>query len=243
MRAAPYQQSAYRSQVSRRSRLASAVLAALVVFALLAALIWMGAIPNRVREIERTLATFDVMPGTPSPKPVSKVAKAQPVQTRSAPTPPPPKLPPLPKSTAPKMIVLSREDFAASDIGKLPARGDDPGAGKASANSASVYGPGDGPGGKTLYNAEWQREPTRAELAFYMPAKAEEGWGMIACQTIERNHVDNCRVLGESPGSGIGRGLRQAAWQFLVLPPRINGKPQIGAWVRIRFDLVRGVTK
>lgn len=45
--------------------------------------------------------------------------------------------------------------------------------------------------------------------------------------------------MGETPGSGISRGLRRAAWQFLVRPPLRNGKPMMGVWVRIRFDLIR----
>lgn len=143
------------------------------------------------------------------------------------------------------MIVLSAADYAASDIGSIrgtaPARGE--GEGGTATASRSVAGPGAGPGGKTLYAADWYREPSGAEIAPYMPANAREGWGMIACRTIDRYHVEDCRVLGETPGSRIGQGLRQAAWQFLVIPPRENGRPMLGTWVRIRFDLVRGVER
>ncbi len=105
-------------------------------------------------------------------------------------------------------------------------------------DSASIYGPGEGPGGARLYNAEWFREPSRAELAGYMPARSPPGgWAMIACHTIPDNHVDNCRELGESPlGLGRARALRQAAWQFRIKPPRIGGRKLVGAWVRIRID-------
>jgi hypothetical protein len=71
-----------------------------------------------------------------------------------------------------------------------------------------------------------------------MPANPPPvGWGLVACRTVEDFHVENCQTIGESPlGSGFAKAVRQAAWQFLVRPPRIDGKPQVGAWVRIRID-------
>ncbi|MCX7285632.1 MAG: hypothetical protein NTX28_16600 [Novosphingobium sp.] len=135
-------------------------------------------------------------------------------------------------------IELSRNEYRAGDISKMkrqepgnaaPTSGGSPG------DSASV---GQGPGGVRLYAAQWYREPTDAEIGPYLPQRRTQGdWAMIACKTIDKYHVEDCQELGESPaGSGLARAIRQASWQFLVRPPRVNGKPQIGEWVRIRFD-------
>jgi hypothetical protein len=137
----------------------------------------------------------------------------------------------------PSYIRLSHNDFAASDISKMgrAANAD------VAAAKAGAFGPGDGPGGAHLYAAQWYREPFDAELSPYMPRSgAPQGaWATIACRTVEKFHVEDCREMDEQPlGSGLARALRQASWQFLVRPPRVNGEAQVGAWVRIRFDFV-----
>ena len=141
----------------------------------------------------------------------------------------------------PGFIRMSRDDLAKADISKIkPAGGGGGNASGAAAGGGNAEGAGDGPGGARVYNAEWYREPTRAELSPYMSAARGSGagdWAMIMCRTVERFHVEDCREVDESPrGSGLARALRQAAWQFLVRPPRVDGKPQLGTWVRIRFD-------
>ena len=198
--------------------------------------------------------TFQLLPESqPAPKPaprsrtVVKIKRASSAAARPTPARPPAAKPPTPAAKVPWAVMPL--DLASNDISKVPSHADDAatsGAGNTGTgkDSASAYGPGEGPGGERLYDAEWYREPTNAELSFYLPPGAPPvGWALIACRTIAQYHVDDCRALGESPlGSGLSRAMRQAAWQFRVLPPRIGGRAMIGAWVRIRIDFTeRGV--
>src|SRR3546814_12351352 len=109
------------------------------------------------------------------------------------------------------MIIVSKEAFGASDIGKLPKDAPEVasggGEGKA-ADSASTYGPGEGPGGSTLYAADWYRKPRDAELAYYMLKQVRPGsWAEIACQTAERYRVVN-RTEERRVGKQGGRKRR-----------------------------------
>ena len=245
--ASAYSSSAYRA--SRRGRGPGFVFA-VIVNALLALLfLTLSSRSPLARMAPTGLAVFNVSGSRATPEATEEKAARQPRRTkrtaiaRETPAPAPPK-PPAPDASAAtpfEMLIVSREVFAASDIGKLPK--DTPevasGGGEGSAaESASTYGPGEGPGGSTLYAADWYRKPRDAELAYYLPANIRPGsWGEIACLTVERYGVENCRVLAESPrGSGLANALRQAAWQFKVIPPRKDGKPMLHTWVRIHFD-------
>jgi len=231
-------------------RRAAALVLALVVHALIIMMLLRQA-PSVTRKVESVLRTFQLSPDRAA-EPEKAKAKAAPkskprTRPKQAPAPPkPPVVPPVTVPTAPPMIILNREEFAAADISKLPSpKENTEGAEGNGQDSKAVYGPGEGPGGRQLFEAEWYRRPTHAELAGYLPANApKSGWGLVACRTIEHYQVDNCQTLGESPlGSGLARAVRLAAWQFRVLPPRIDGKPVIGAWVRIRIDYSQGAAR
>lgn len=240
----------YHPSPEDRRRRARGIVLALIVEGLVAlALLSLGGGVFLKHEQPR-LTTFNVTPplGPPLSREASKtrVPKQQKKTVTTASAAPParaaPPTPPIPLKS--KLIEVSPEDFAASDISKIKSangEGSDSGSGK---DSVAAYGPGEGPGGGSLYNAEWYREPTHAELATYLPKNMETGTAMIACKTIPDYRVENCRSLGEEPvGSGLARALREAAWQFRIRPPRRDGKPMIGAWVRIRFDLTVGILK
>ncbi len=190
-----------------------------------------------------------ILPSSPTqiifvPNEVARTSLPQRRRTaeKAAPRPTPPARPPktpspvLPRAALP-YVPMSRVDLAASDISKLGTAGGAPAAadGAASGTSAAV---GEGPGGVTLYNAEWVVEPSDAQLRGFLPGAVAAGsWALIACQKIAHNQVENCAQLGESPrGSGLSKAMRLAAWQFRIRPPRIDGKPMVGAWVRIRID-------
>jgi hypothetical protein len=245
--ASAYSSSAYRA--SRRSRGPGIALAIVVNLLLALLFLTMSSYAPFSRMAPTGLSVFNVSGSRPAPEATKKKAVRRPRHTkRSATTPktatPPPPKPPAPDASAPtpfKMIIVSKEVFAASDIGKLPMHEAEAASGGGhgdAAKSASTYGPGEGPGGSTLYAADWYRKPRHSELAYYMPEYIRPGsWAEIACQTVEHYGVENCRTLGESPrGSGLANALRRAAWQFKVIPPRKDGKPMLHAWVRIHFD-------
>ncbi|GGB15547.1 hypothetical protein GCM10011380_01220 [Sphingomonas metalli] len=195
---------------------------------------------------EPPLNTFTLDADRPNARAAVKATKvtrtsAQSASASSRAATPPPLPTPKPTEEKVEWPTMLAENF---DLAKVPkgSRGQaaDEGRGDTDArgDSAAAYGPGAGPGGARLYNADWQREPTSAEINGYLRKGAPpDSWAEIACQTVPDNRVDNCRVLGESPiGSGLGRSMREAAWQFRILPPRIGGQKQIGAWVRIRIS-------
>lgn len=218
-----------------------AILAGILIghVALFTLLLWQAPLLPPKKE-DRQLVVFSLSPDAPE-QAAHKAEEEKRTQHAPPPPPPPPEAAPPPPQLSvpdpppvqlPGMIILSRENFAAADIGRI-AKAPGHGTGPASPSQ----GPSDGPGGVALVNANWYRKPTNAELATYLPARAPSGYGMIACQTAPKYHVENCRLISESPpGMGLAQAVRRAAWQFLVIPPRVNGEPQIGAWVRIRID-------
>jgi protein TonB len=129
-------------------------------------------------------------------------------------------------------IQMSSADMTASDLRNLPKGG------LGSEGDSEVVGAG--PHGEVLYAAEWARRPTDAELSGYLPPNAPDGYGLVACKTIPNDRVDDCIELDQEPhGSHLASAVRQAAWQFRVRPPRKNGVPLIGSWVRIEIDYER----
>lgn len=106
-----------------------------------------------------------------------------------------------------------------------------------SSSSRDTERVGTAPNGEPLYAAAWYREPRDAELRGYLSTASGPGWGLIACRTAPDYRVEDCVGLDEYPnGSQINRAVLAAAWAFQVRPPRLGGRPLVGAWVRIRID-------
>ncbi|MGE4322911.1 MAG: hypothetical protein AB7E60_07755 [Sphingobium sp.] len=194
------------------------------------------------RPDDRLPVTFDVAPsekaaGSLEKSPRSEMrARQEPPRAATRPVDRPARIE-LPPSPLP-FLVLSSEQMAKADIGRLPGTNDSAAARQGAGAGPMAAGPGEGPGGVQLFPVDWHREPSDAELSPYLPAnRPPKGWGEVACKTVDDYRVENCQQIGESPlGSGFARAVRLAAWQFRVRPPRVNGKSMVGTWVRIRID-------
>lgn len=215
-------------------RASGLALAVAVNVALLLLLLTLGRFAPEAKKVSDALVV-DLMPEShstagPARSQPTKQAPA-PSQTKPLPKPPPivlPSKPTIPASSAP-FIEMSSADLAASDLRNLPKGG------SGSDGDSEVVGTG--PHGEVLYAARWARRPTDAELSGYLPPNAPDGYGLVACKTIPGDRVEDCIELDQEPrGSHLASAVRQAAWQFRVRPPRKNGVPLIGSWVRIEID-------
>jgi protein TonB len=218
------------------------LIAIILIHILLLLLVLFAKVAGRPPEPPPTVVRLIDLPkpaAAPKPKATPKVAVTHPNAVK-APKP----IVKVPPQKTPPAALFKTEMMDAVDISKLPShKGEQTAEGTGGqgngADSGTAYGPGAGPGGARLYNAEWYREPSHAELATYLPHTMPEGggWGEIACKTIDHFGVEDCYELGESPrGSGLSRAAREASWQFKVRPPRIGGVSQVGAWVRIHIE-------
>ena len=212
---------------------------------LLLALLGIGGVrPIAMKDDGGTLV-FDVAreDEAAAPQPETQVQRPKQLEQRQRPVVPPPEivLPVPPTITPPEtnidLVEMTREELSTTDKAMAESSKAVASAGTGVGGDSAVVGKG--PRGETLYAAEWLREPTRQEINHYLPANASPGYGVIACKTYPRFRVDDCYRMGSVPASSqLDKVLLNAAWQFKIRPPRKNGQPMIGEWVRIRFDYV-----
>lgn len=196
----------------------------------------------------RQLLSFNLAPDeqeqTTQTKSTTKATHTHRTTAPPTATNPPPKIE-LPNRAAPWVLTPGLERFDVRQVPQTPrpaatpsdASASDEANGDSDSDKPVAYGAG----GQPLYAAQWYREPTDAELGFYAKkARPGAGYAEIACQTVARYHVDHCEEVGESPGSGLARAMREAAWQFLVIPPRVGGRMQVGTWVLIHISFTEG---
>ncbi len=237
-----YERSRYDSPT--RSRYLAAVLSFAICALLLLALISMAALSGERAKNGNLLTAITLTPPPPPPQMAHAGAKAKPrattvVHQAQAAMKLPPHVDiknPNKVEWPPGFIHMSHADLANADISNIHSAA--PGGNGNADGGGGGHGGDDGPGSSRLYNAAWYREPSNAALTGYMqPGQSPGRWAEIKCRTIENYHVEDCQELGEEPrGSGMARVLREAAWQFLVRPPRVDGKSLVGAWVRIHYD-------
>lgn len=193
-----------------------------------------------------SLEASEISQETPEPSSAERQqTEEQPVSPPPAPDEPAPPAPvqPLPPPPATPIITAPAERPPPPATPRIATRPPGtrvygpPNTGGSSAASRDTERVGTAPNGEPLYAAAWYREPRDDELRGYLSTASGPGWGLIACRTAPDYRVEDCVGLDEYPnGSQINRAVLAAAWAFQVRPPRLGGRPLVGAWVRIRID-------
>lgn len=243
MRLASYLRFSDPEHAEVRRRATSLAITILVHLLLLLMLIRLAPPFARMADNGHQLLTFNTAPDEQEQTTQTRTASKT-HQTKTTTPPPTPSVPPpkieLPNKAAPWVLTPGLEKFDVRQVPQTqrpsPSPSDASASDEAGGNSDSDKPVAYGSGGQPLYAAQWYREPTDAELGYYAKqARQGAGFAEIACQTVARYHVDHCEEVGESPGSGLGRAMRDAAWQFLVIPPRVGGTMKVGTWVLIHI--------
>lgn len=232
-----------------RERLPAIGLALGIEALLLLILLSLGSVQREIVEMRDSLVAFTSPAQVPAEEEApTREPAADPQPTRppiAQPQPPaqtetpPPEAPPLP---APRPLL--QNSFSLESVPQPPRPAPRAQAPQQTYGPAFTPSPGDtpriagsGPNGEPLYAARWYRRPYQDELAGYLSTAQGPGWGMIDCRTAPNFRVEDCVIVGEAPqGSGLGRAVQAAAWQFKVRPPQRGGMPLVGEWVRIRID-------
>ncbi|MXO59436.1 hypothetical protein GRI89_07765 [Altererythrobacter salegens] len=229
-------------QTDRGRRIAGVTVTLALEAVLLLALLTLGSGITKKTVPFADIVSFDARDysqPSPDPEPKPRPATQPRIEPQRivppAPQPSPPPAAVIPVAPTPAPIVQPQQPVSPRPITAPP-----PG--------AKVYGPaapsrqadsqrvGTAPNGQPLYAASWYRRPTDKELLGYL-STATAGYAVISCRTVPDFRVEDCVLETESPkGSGMGRAVLSAAWQFRVRPPMIGGQYQVGDWVRIMIS-------
>lgn len=233
-----------------RRRVTGLALALAIEGAIVALLLTLGVASHNQANMAETLTSVvfgpDKAKDTPKPPRPEKAARQAPrvaVNTPVAPQPPQtaPALRPAPANPPAALIPLTRGEMAGSNISNIkPKLPTGPPSNQMGPQDTGSQGDtprvGTAANGQPLYAASWYRKPYEDELRGYLSTAEGPGWATINCKTVPDYRVEDCVLEDEYPsGSGMGRAVLAAAWQFRVRPPRIGGVSQVGDWVRIRI--------
>jgi periplasmic protein TonB len=102
------------------------------------------------------------------------------------------------------------------------------------------------PEGKTVMQPDWQRHPSRADLAIYYPNKAQAknvtGSVTIDCDLTQKGSLSNCRVVAEQPpGWGFGETALKLSKIYKIRPTTAAGVPLDLARIIVRIPLSFGL--